>query len=245
MKQRVLLVGRDAQDLLHRISTADVKKIAKSSQITALFLNPQGKILSSFELKKVDESSAEIEFEAPFLEILDQFTFSEKYQINPLPIDPENHSEKTETEVERILAIKPKLGHEFFHDGKTNPLEVNLRNSIHDNKGCYPGQEVIEKIISLGSPARNLCLIETHQNFKLLSNFSTPLPLYDSSVPSDSSSESSAVAELTSYASTKAQGIEMGIALAIVKRTHLKEGTSFTTRGQNPEIQFILKKVSS
>jgi folate-binding Fe-S cluster repair protein YgfZ len=28
------------------------------------------------------------------------------------------------------------------------------------NKGCYPGQEVVEKTISLGQPAQRLCLIE-------------------------------------------------------------------------------------
>jgi aminomethyltransferase len=37
---------------------------------------------------------------------------------------------------------------------------VGLRQSIADNKGCYPGQEVIEKIISLGAPARRIALIE-------------------------------------------------------------------------------------
>jgi folate-binding protein YgfZ len=43
---------------------------------------------------------------------------------------------------------------------QSSPLEVGLRASIADQKGCYPGQEVIEKVISLGSPARRLVRIE-------------------------------------------------------------------------------------
>ena len=41
----------------------------------------------------------------------------------------------------------------------SNPLELNLRSAIADQKGCYPGQEVIEKIIAIGSPAKRLCLV--------------------------------------------------------------------------------------
>ena len=54
------------------------------------------------------------------------------------------------TERERVLALCPRVDHELVFDA--NPLELGLRAAIADNKGCYPGQEVIEKIISLGSP---------------------------------------------------------------------------------------------
>lgn len=36
------------------------------------------------------------------------------------------------------------------------PLEADLTNAIHTNKGCYPGQETIAKIMNLGHPARKL-----------------------------------------------------------------------------------------
>lgn len=36
------------------------------------------------------------------------------------------------------------------------PLEADLMTAIHTNKGCYPGQETIAKIINLGHPARKL-----------------------------------------------------------------------------------------
>jgi folate-binding protein YgfZ len=59
--------------------------------------------------------------------------------------------------LERILHLSPELGRELHED--VNPLELGLNSGIAENKGCYPGQEVIEKIISLGSPAKSLALI--------------------------------------------------------------------------------------
>ncbi len=68
-----------------------------------------------------------------------------------------NRIEETEFNRRRILAMAPRLGFELLPE--SNPLELGLRNTIADNKGCYPGQEVIEKIISLGSPAKRLALL--------------------------------------------------------------------------------------
>lgn len=39
---------------------------------------------------------------------------------------------------------------------KSIPLEADLFSAIHTNKGCYPGQETIAKILNLGHPARKL-----------------------------------------------------------------------------------------
>jgi folate-binding protein YgfZ len=36
------------------------------------------------------------------------------------------------------------------------PLDADLTDAIHTNKGCYPGQETIAKILNLGHPARQL-----------------------------------------------------------------------------------------
>ena len=39
---------------------------------------------------------------------------------------------------------------------KSIPLEADLNIAVHPNKGCYPGQETIAKIVNLGHPARKL-----------------------------------------------------------------------------------------
>lgn len=58
----------------------------------------------------------------------------------------------------RLAALRPAVDAEIT--SSTIPLEAGLTNAIAQGKGCYPGQEVIERIISLGSPARRLVRIE-------------------------------------------------------------------------------------
>ncbi len=58
----------------------------------------------------------------------------------------------------RIAAIRPRIDAEITET--TVPLEAGMLDSLAQQKGCYPGQEVIERILSLGSPARRLALIE-------------------------------------------------------------------------------------
>lgn len=67
--------------------------------------------------------------------------------------------ESNEVDTIRIQNLSPNFTHEMIADD-VNPLEIGLQDSISENKGCYPGQEVIEKIISLGSPARKLSLLQ-------------------------------------------------------------------------------------
>lgn len=58
----------------------------------------------------------------------------------------------------RVLNLRPGINHEI--DLSTIPLEVGLRDAIAENKGCYPGQEVIERIVALGAPARRLARLD-------------------------------------------------------------------------------------
>jgi folate-binding protein YgfZ len=216
MKQRVLLIGKDAIDLLHRISTVNAHALILGETTPGLFLNPQGKILNSFSLILRDANSLEVIFDDQFLEILDRYTFAEKYEIQKLEARPADEI----PESERIRKLIPKLGHEFKASGDINPLEINLRSAIHDNKGCYPGQEVIEKIISLGSPARRLCLLRgsTHEVL--------PAPLFDETGLIE-------IGTLTSASD--------GVALAIIKRTHLVKDRAVKTK----EASFKIEQISS
>jgi folate-binding protein YgfZ len=54
----------------------------------------------------------------------------------------------------RVEAGLPAWGHEYADT--VIPLEVSGMEGITDRKGCYPGQEVVERLISLGRPPRQL-----------------------------------------------------------------------------------------
>jgi folate-binding protein YgfZ len=217
MKQRVLLQGKPGLELLHRISSADILGLVRDRKVPGLILTPQGKIVSYFEVTRKEEDSIELEFEDDFLAQLEHYTFSERYQIRELP--PSN--EAPSTELERIRGLIPKEGSEFKADGTTNPLEVNLRVAIADQKGCYPGQEVIEKIISLGSPAKKLCLA------KRLSGTEDPM------VPAPVSGQDGTEAGLLT-------SVSLGEGLVILKRTHCKAGQRILISNQ----EWLVEKVA-
>ncbi|MCM2324490.1 MAG: hypothetical protein NDJ90_14625 [Oligoflexia bacterium] len=110
----------------------------------------------------------------------------------------------------RIRALRPRAGAEL--DENSIPLELGLTDAISTDKGCYPGQEVIERIISHGAPARRLCLLESPATGALPQPGS---PLLNQAEPP---------AEIGQLTSIARDGDKL-IALAFVRKIQAKEGT--------------------
>lgn len=218
------LIGQDGMDLLHRISTVNIPAFMKSSSLKeGLLLNPQGKIEAHFWIKsepgqkdrawllfvKDPEGKQEQKLRA----VLDQYTFAEKYTLGEAQVsnleDIQNILDTFNTQHMRLIP-----GLEFECNGELTPYETNLLSAIDDQKGCYPGQEVIEKVISYGSFPKKLCLLKRTQ-----AQPSSPLK--------PSSNHDASLASLRD-----SNGLEVGkiyridgdFALAIIRKTHLKEG---------------------
>lgn len=128
--------------------------------------------------------------------------YGEKSALAPFATGKKSHDE---FEKLRISSVRPGLNHEITLE--SNPLEIGMRDAIADQKGCYPGQEVIEKIIALGSPARGLVLIEGAG--------SAPTP--GEKVLADGGIEVGAITSTTKIANRFQS-------LAILRKTHLKPG---------------------
>lgn len=71
-------------------------------------------------------------------------------------LGPENHDENF-WELLRLLRLEPKRGQEW--NEPVRALDLGLHLSIDRFKGCYPGQEAVEKSLNLGHPARVLAQI--------------------------------------------------------------------------------------
>lgn len=220
---RLEVIGSDALDLLHRISTIHVQQLQLNQPQFTMILNPLGKIECAFTLNKIDPQNLFITLtddenrthEKKLRETLDHYTFAERYELKN--IDSSVAMPSLISDEIRIEKMIPEYGHEYWADGKTQPLEINLRGAIHDQKGCYPGQEVIEKIISLGSPAKRLCQIKS-LNDQSLNEVST---LY---ADADLKNE---IGALTTFNGKRA--------LAIIKKTHAKENQLiYSTTLSNP-----------
>ncbi|HEX5411298.1 MAG TPA: aminomethyltransferase family protein [Terriglobia bacterium] len=112
----------------------------------------------------------------------------------------------------RIEAGIPRYGSELGED--TLPLEANLMNALSFNKGCYIGQEIVERARSRG-----------HVNWKLagLTVDGAQPPAAGEKLTVDGN----AVGEVTS--SCFSPTLQKNIALAYVRREHLEPGTRLQT----------------
>lgn len=126
----------------------------------------------------------------------------------------------------RILALNPRVDHEITES--VMPLEIGLIDSIASQKGCYPGQEVIEKVISLGSPSKRLCLIEGQGPSLQIGD-----PLWSTG---DSPVEIGKISSL----STDGQAFQ---ALGLIRKTHTQVGTPVQL-GPQRSTQGVISKVA-
>jgi folate-binding protein YgfZ len=118
----------------------------------------------------------------------------------------------------RIQACRPWVGFEITD--QVTPLDIGLPDSVAENKGCYPGQEVIEKIAALGSPAKRL-VQATLSQAGTLQGLGAGTKLYSSH-----SEPPLEVGQLTSSSETQF--------LAIVRKTHAKEGAELRVGPSGP-----------
>lgn len=293
--RRIEVTGADAQDLLHRVTSADVRGLGLGRGIPAFFLTPQGKIRVYFTLWSLGPGEYALELDAgrdgrwqsALLTAIDQYTFAEKISVKPssgfeslwiffesddelgrilqglgaetpgcaefgtLPLPgggrifhhgnrdfgkgwltlwtPEGELNSlsdrlravgTEVALDtiegwRIHALRPRVDHELTDAAL--PLEIGLADGISSNKGCYPGQEVIEKILSLGEPPRRLVLIEGE----------LPAPDRGTAVLAAGLESRSEIGHVTSVI----QEAGRFVALAVIRKTQARENTEVAFAG--------------
>jgi hypothetical protein len=75
-----------------------------------------------------------------------------------LAIEPRSvESVQASDEHARIQAGRPRHGHEIQPD--FNPFEVGLAHEVHLDKGCYTGQEALQRLVTYGSVRRRIAWV--------------------------------------------------------------------------------------
>ena len=193
--------GKDARDFLHRITTADLRKIVQGQGVAALLLTGVGKVLADFFILNTEDNEFLLATEATQLDDLyadleamhfgESFTLDRSAKVGailesklpftrpfnlsgaghelnwPMPIlgysgvltDAKNSISDVDWNRARILSRVPALGFEWQR-GETNALDCGFLPWIDRAKGCYPGQEAVERALNVGHPARALVLLE-------------------------------------------------------------------------------------
>ena len=110
----------------------------------------------------------------------------------------------------RLAQVRPRVDAEVTLEA--NPLEIGLIEALPRGKGCYPGQEVIERTISLGAPARRLVLIRGQGS----------APVHGSAVLSSEAPGAGVTIGTVTSAQADGNGFQ---ALALIRKSSASEGS--------------------
>jgi folate-binding protein YgfZ len=205
------LTGADALALLHRISSNALLDLPAGQARATLFCDFRGRLLhrahvlhaqgGAVWLMRGDAEGASL---AAFV---DRFVFREDVHVDDRgaefawTLDGVAWGEER-PEHERIAAGLPRAGAEIAEH--CNPYEVNLAHEVHLAKGCYTGQEALQRLVTYDSVRRRLVGLSGDGDVP------APQEVFAVSAPDDR-----AAGLLTSAAEKPDGG---GIALAVVRR---------------------------
>jgi folate-binding protein YgfZ len=202
------LTVRDALSLLHRISTQALLDLPSGEERATLFCDFRGRLLHRAVVSIADDGAVSLRSETPAAELaafLDRHIFRDDVAI-------EDRSGATvpelsgEDERARIRAGAARHGHEIAE--AFNPYEVGLAADVHLDKGCYTGQEALQRLITYGSVRRELARVSG----------AGAAP----AVPADVTQAGEKVGVLTSAAPEESGG---WIGLAVIRKQLVSEAT--------------------
>ena len=153
-----------------------------------------------------------------FLPVAEIVSFTSKLQLAGIP---QAHAD--EVQVVRLEHGKPRFG----EDISTRYLapETQIAHAVHSNKGCYLGQEIVERVRAQGQVHRLLSAVRVRGKH-------APEP------GSKLLADGKPVAEITSAAYSEALG-EV-VALAYVRREALQAKTPMIVADSSPELTAYL-----
>ncbi len=241
------IVGPEASDFLHRLSTIHFKNFKDNDVKYGAFLTGKGTVLSLFTAWK-NSHGYTLFFESggeTAIQYLNSMHFAEDLKILKSPHqlyeyrgtrsisgyiafnwgipgafiqtgDVPSDAKKLNSYEWRMLKATygiPELGTDITTDHIL--IEGPFEQWVDRNKGCYPGQEVIEKIYTYGRLPKKIFKVKTTHKTQI----KTPIPL---------SFEDQNIGTLTSVyvGNTEAFG------LATLKKTFTDKFTEFVLDGQ-------------
>lgn len=156
----VVVSGPDALTYLHSQISQDIRELTPGEARWTFLLQPTGKIDVLARVIRTDHETFAFETDPGFGELLlarlDRFKIRVKAET-ALVAGPGPDAVTPEVERSRIEVGWPRMGAEIV-PGETIPAETGVTlHAVDFRKGCYPGQELVERMDSRGAtPPRAL-----------------------------------------------------------------------------------------
>jgi tRNA-modifying protein YgfZ len=162
-RDHVLVEGPDALSYLHSQISQDIRDIAVDDARWTLVLDPSGKVDSLARVTRVADDAYDFDTDAGFGGALAARLARFKIRVNAEIIARRADRDRPTDEHERarIAAGWPRMGHEIV-PGETIPAVTGVVPiAVNFTKGCYPGQELVERMDSRGADApRSLRVVD-------------------------------------------------------------------------------------
>jgi folate-binding protein YgfZ len=167
----VVVQGADARTYLHSQLSQAIDDLAVGEERWSFALDPTGKVLSLARVRCVADDRFELDTDAghgaDLLARLDRFKIRVDASTSLEPATPDDGGGGPPVdaggsiEADRVALGWPRLGAEIV-PGETIPAGTGLtRLAVSFTKGCYPGQELVERMDSRAAEApRSLRRIE-------------------------------------------------------------------------------------
>jgi tRNA-modifying protein YgfZ len=157
----VAIEGPDAATYLHSQASQDLRGMVVGEQRWTFLLQPTGKVDVLARVTMIGDEAFQLDTDPGFGDVLEarlnRFRIRVKATVEA--VDHVVASIEADDD-QRIAAGWPKMGAEII-PGETIPAETGLTEvAVSYTKGCYPGQELVERMDSRGSTApRHLAVL--------------------------------------------------------------------------------------
>jgi tRNA-modifying protein YgfZ len=160
----VVVDGPDAASYLHSQASQDLQAMSVGEARWTFFLQPTGRVEVLARVTMVGDETFQLDTDPGFGTILETRLnkFKIRVKATVTALDDAVGSVGANDDA-RIGAGWPRMGAEII-PGEMIPAETGLTDAaVSFTKGCYPGQELVERMDSRGSTApRHLSVLARH-----------------------------------------------------------------------------------
>ncbi len=154
-RDRVTVAGPDARGYLQSQLAQDIDPLDVGAARWTLVLDPSGKIEALARITRIAAESFTLDTDAGYGEVLMSRLNRFKIRVDAeISLDAGvEASPSAASEAARVAAGWPRMGAEIV-PGETIPAMTGLiAVAVSVTKGCYPGQELVERMDSRGAEA--------------------------------------------------------------------------------------------
>jgi tRNA-modifying protein YgfZ len=150
----VTVTGPDAMTYLQSQVSQELRDLPVGERRWTFLLDPSGRVVVLARVTRTSEESFTLDTDPGFgpalLDRIDRFKIRVKAETS---LEDASATAPPDLEATRIERGWPKMGAEIA-PGETIPAETGLaRVAVNFTKGCYPGQELVERMDSRGATA--------------------------------------------------------------------------------------------